>query len=242
MSLKCNARLALLPIGLAGLSLIAAHPAAAQTNLVSNPSFELPVLIKGAVQSNNVITNWTGSYTSNYNEFGVESKTIKSKTTSAPLYPTGIPDGNQFAYVNFQTIYQNIAATTLTPGHTYTLSAYLGIPSDILVADTGSIDLTTAGGTFLAGASHLTSAPGTFTKYTYSFTDTGQYVGQGLQVSLGADGAKNAMHSVDFDNVTLTDTSPAPEPAEVATLSLIGLGLGGLLLRARRRKASAATA
>ena len=36
--------------------------------------------------------------------------------------------------------------------------------------------------------------------------------------------------------------SPAPEPAQATTLAMIGLGIGGLLLRARKRTASAAQA
>lgn len=243
LSLKRYSYLALLPLSLAGLSLAAAHPAAAQTNLVANPSFESPI-VAGGTYSNNSITSWTGTNNTAANQYGVQSKTVISKTTHQPLYTNNsIPDGNQYAYVNnMGSIYQNIAGTTLVPGQTYTLSAYLGIRSD-QPNPTGDIDLETVGGTILAGGSGLTSAPGTFTKYTYTFTDpvNGAYNGQGLRVSLGIDGTVSN-RQVDFDEVTLTDTSPAPEPAEVATLSLVALGLGGLLLQARKRKAAEMTA
>ncbi len=50
---------------------------------------------------------------------------------------------------------------------------------------------------------------------------------------------ENLPQNGNINALVLRDISAAPEPAEVATLSMIGLGLGGLLLKARKRKASA---
>ncbi len=206
MSLKCNIRLALLPLGLAGLVLIAAHPAAAQTNLVQNAGFKSPALKGtpgfGTGYNNNNITNWTGT-SSVGSSFGVQSK-----VAYPALYPGGIPGGNQFGYVNRGDIFQNLA-TTLTPGHTYTLSAYLGVRSDATLPATGHIELVTAGGTFLSGAaSGLTSAKGTFKKYSYTLavTNSSTGVGSSLRVLLGNDRLTSGGQQVDFDNVSLTDT------------------------------------
>ena len=55
-----------------------------------------------------------------------------------------------------------------------------------------------------------------------------------IQEYSGSDGN----YETQITGIQVNDASPAPEPAQAATLSLIGLGLGGLLLRARKRKAS----
>lgn len=198
---------------------------AGTTNIpVTNFSFESPAL--NGAQYSTFITGWTPS----------NSAGVQSQSAFPSLYPAGIPDGNQYAYLNGTgSIFQDVGAT-LTAGNTYTLTAYLGVRTDE-AGVLGSVNLETSGGTLLAGTGPVGSPAGTFTPYTVTFTSTAAdpNLGQGLRILL----SNNTGAQVNFDFVRLTQSAPSPVPEASTTVSLgllLALGMGAMVIAAKKRR------
>ena len=156
-------------------------------------------------------------------------------------FPGGLPDGLQYAYINSGFIYQD-TGTLLTVGMTYTLTAYIGKRTDDPDA-AGSLSLESFTGglptAVLATTGSVTSPSGTFTKYTTTFTASSVQAGQDLGIVFTTTGTSGPANQVNFDAVSLMQTS-APVPEASTTVSfglLLALGLGGLFVAGRRRKA-----
>ncbi len=216
---------------------LAVCPAQAQQNIsVKNFSFEGPVAPAqggGFFYSFNTITDWVG----NANDaFGVFDP-VKSNSTA--FYSNGsVPDGNQVAYVNVGTIYQNVDADFVA-GDTYTLSVFFGQRKDLM--GSGSVSFYSSDGIKLATSPVLTSSPGTFTKYSFAYTAAKNDQGKGIQIHLNQANTGGSVQA-NFDGIVLT-TSAAPVPKSSTTVSLgllLMLGLGGMAVAAKRRKSAAA--
>ena len=200
----------------------------AQNIPVQNFSFESPAV---STFTTNVITGWSGGGGAGYG--------VQNLAAGPSLFPGGIPDGTQYAYVNTGYIFQDLGLS-LTAGNTYTLTAYVGKRTDNAGA-AGSINLAsfTSGlpVAFLAQSGSVTSPSGTFTKYTTSFTATGAQAGQDFGIVLNDTGTGQ----VDFDNVSLTQSSPVPEASTTVSFGLLlALGMGRLVVAAKRKKVQSA--
>ncbi len=223
-----------LALRLAALALAALTPSAARSQSipVQNFSFESPTVPANPGFTIDVITGWSGS-----DYFGVQSLAAYPS-----LYPTGIPDGAQYAYVNSGFIYQD-SATSLVAGTTYTLTAYVGRrPDDPGAAGSISLESFTGGlpVAVLATSGSVTSPLSTFTKFTTTFTANSAQAGQDLGIVLTNTVVPGQSYvQVDFDAVSLTQTPPAvPEASTTVSLGLLlALGLGGMVVAGRRRKA-----
>jgi hypothetical protein len=183
-------------------ALAEAQPTQVQTNLVFNGGFASPVRSTTKTSDNN-ITGWNGTAIGQ-NRFGI------AKNKVAPKFYVNLPGGDQYAYVNSDSIFQDVGQV-LTKGHIYTLNVYLGVPDGY--TGMGVVDLETETGTILVRipSMALTSTPGAWTKYIMPFTETGADVGHDLIVRLGkAPGPPGSRSEVDFAQVTLTEASPAP--------------------------------
>jgi hypothetical protein len=221
---------------LAALAALGAASAAhAQSIPVQNFSFESPTVPANPGYTTNVITGWNGGGGAGFStgDFGVQSL-----AAGPALFPSGIPDGAQYAYINAGFIYQD-TGTVLTAGATYTLTAYVGKRTDKPNA-AGSLSLDSfLGGlpaAVLATSGSVTSASGTFTKYTTTFTASSAQAGQDLGIVLS--NTNSPQQQVNFDDVSLTQTAaPVPEASTTVSLGLLlALGMGGLILSARKKK------
>ncbi|WP_428149433.1 IPTL-CTERM sorting domain-containing protein [Brevundimonas sp.] len=218
---------------------LAAVPAAAQ-NLVSNPSFESPVLTPGNVTQDTIPGGWTGQASGGFG-YGVS-------------YEAGIlltPNGTQWAFTNNQGATGSIAqqtAKTVVAGATYTLTAEVGLRTDTTAATGTSIQLwsggtvangVVTGGTMVA-SQPIVQSSGAFVSGTASWVGTAPQAGQLLTVRLLTTGASG---QTGWDNVSLTEALPPVPP--VPTLSewamiLVGLMLAGTaVLLVQRRKLEA---
>ena len=146
----------------------------AQNIPVQNFSFESPAVGTNPGFTTNVIPGWTGGGGAGYG--------VQSLAAGPPLFPNGIPDGAQYAYVNAGYIFQDLGLP-LTAGNTYTLTAYVGARTDNAGA-TGKIDLATfTSGSpiaFLAQRGSATSPAGTFTSKAYREKNTADVRAQKL--------------------------------------------------------------
>ncbi len=195
---------------------------------VLNYSFESPALASDTF--NGSIDDWNqtvSTYGGVWNYTG----------TGTTFFNTPPPDGNQVAYKNGGTIYQQLT-TTIAANTTYTLSVYLGLRNDLFTADPQySIQIGYDGGFLpLANLSPAPPAPGDWELETLSYTSpaSGVMIGEDLDISLlTTDFATDSQG--DFDDVTLTmdGTPSAPLPAPAW---LLGSGLLGLLGWRKLRK------
>jgi hypothetical protein len=142
------------------------------------------------------------------------------------IYFNTLPDGPTVAYSDSSTLSQTVEATVLE-GFVYTLMVELGQRND--AAFTASADL-------LINGHHITAtgtAPGSgnWATFTASYVGLQADVGRPITIELLSSGSQ-----AEFDNVRLGVSAVAiPEPAGV---TLLGLGLAGLLVFARRKRAS----
>jgi hypothetical protein len=214
---------------LIGFSLAAASfslgTARADTSVpISNPSFEtLPVGgltdggYCGSTYSLAAIPGWTSSGAS-------------GQFQPFSCYFTYIPDGTIVGFTNGGSISQTVGAT-VTPGDVYTLTVYQGTRADSISDGGATADLLVNGTTqyFATGA---VASPGSWSKWTATFTGLSTQAGDSIAIELNGTGAGGAQS--DFDDVSLSYTSATPEPGYLAALAL---GLGSLMLAVRRRSA-----
>jgi hypothetical protein len=250
-------KLALLTFGMAAALSAAQIP-------IQNASFEANVLNAGCPgqqtygsctnegQNNPAIIGWTGSSPvpadagSEWN-YGVYAP-------SSVSYTGALPNGTQVAYL--QAIADNVSisqtlSATLLSNDTYTLTVDVGERSDRGVLFPGincsgfNVSLT-AGGNVLSdlNPSCNTLSYGTFTQFTLTYSSGANPAGLGsaLGIVLEANGSGSPYEpsEIDFDNVTLSDTTTAPITAvpEPSALGLLCLGFSGAAIFLRRKKSS----
>ena len=227
----------------ATLGFMAAHPAAAQTNIVYNGSFEVPAPASSP-SVDQVVTNWTlaGNV---------------SRETGAGQYYVGASDGNSaIAFNSGQSAATGTLSQTLSTalGTQYSLSFdygnYAGVGGNaggqsVLVTVTGAggtlfSNTVTAGGGNGYGSNGF-GGKANYGHYAYNFTGDG-----GIDTLTFTDKATNG-HNSDgaLDVVSITQNTPAsaaPEPSQIAMLGFVVLGMAGLLLKACKRSAAPAPA
>jgi hypothetical protein len=229
--------------------LFLATPSSAASIAITNPSFESDVLncTAGApgCNTNDTITGWTGTAPTD-TVFGV----YKPGTAS---YPLGVPNGVNVAFLTEDgptvSISQTLSAT-LEASDTYTLNYYVGVRADpdVFSPPFGcygfSVSLE-AGGTALATANPTCPAtPGVFESLNlvYNSGANPAQLGDPLEIVLTAAGSGSTAEpaEIDFDNLSLSDTSgtgnPVPEPAS-GLIVMAGLGLFGIASRHKARRA-----
>jgi hypothetical protein len=192
-------------------------------SLIANSAFATPVSINNASFESQVLSD--GKYVIGIAGWSNTSGGVFN--ASAAQFPGGVPDGQNFAWLNGGSAGQTLTAN-LTSNSEYTLSVGVGERLDSYPFPGYSVSLL-AGGHVLATESSLNPPAGSFLTSTLHFTalSGNPYLGQSLAILLTANGTQ-----VEFDNVRL-DVSPVPEP-ETYGMMLMGLGLMGFV--ARRRK------
>lgn len=247
----------------AAILVCAACAVQAGTLTIANPSFETDVLgcAAGATcATDDSITDWTGS-TADPLGFGDPGGVRATGAfgvfkPGTVQYPSGVPDGVNIAYltavVNSVSISQTLSATLLA-NDTYTLTAWAGLRDDPSVFGPGlgcngaNMSLE-AGGTVLnslveEGSNICNVTLGDFQEFTVTFDSAGvnsALLGQDLSIVLTANGSGSIFEpaEVDFDDLSLTDTSqgsPVTTTPEPSTLLLLCSGLLGLAGMARRK-------
>lgn len=210
-----------------------ALPAAAQ-NLVTNPSFESPVLSAAQIQQDS-IPAWTGAVAdgNNYGAFNNPAH-IAAK------------DGANVAFVNLvagatEGLVQRVA--TVAVGETYDASAWFGrrngSPQSAVVLELWIGGLV-VGGNVVGGTRVASVAPttieGGWVRGAVSYAALPGDAGQELRVRLAATSAPGAQ--ANFDHVSVTRRFAAPVPAlSQSTMLLLGvmLAAGTALIIHRRR-------
>lgn len=195
-------------------------------SLIANSAFATPVSINNASFESQVLSD--GAYVVGIAGWSNSSGGVFNAT--AAQFPGGVPDGQNFAWLNGGSASQTLTAN-LTANSEYTLSVGVGerLDSSVSYKFPGYSVSLLAGGHVLATESSLNPPPGSFLTSTLHFTalSGNPYLGQSLAIQLTANGTQ-----VEFDNVRL-NVSPVPEP-EIYGMMLMGLGMMGFV--ARRRK------
>ena len=229
----------------ATLGFMSAHPAAAQTNIVANGSFELPAPASSP-SVDQTVAGWTLAGT-------------VSRETGAGQYYVGASDGNSAIAFNSGnsfvdgTLSQTLGTATVL-GTQYSLSFDYGNYADVggnaggqsvLVTVTGArgtlfSNTVTAGGGNGYGSNGF-GGKANYSSHAYNFTGDG-----GIDTLTFTDKATNG-HNSDgaLDVVSITQNTPAsaaPEPSQIAMLGFVVLGMAGLLLKACKRSAAPAPA
>jgi choice-of-anchor C domain-containing protein len=199
----------------------------AQANLITNGSFETPVVpaagFDNFVSGSTGITGWTVVGP----EVSVVSTTYASECCSFPA-----EDGTQWLDLTgdgsntLEGVQQTVATT---PGTTYDLSFWVGNTYDPggVYGTTSTVDVRLGGadGTLLGAFTNSSTTTGTLVweQFNTSFTATGSSTTLDF---LNADPESD--NSNGLDNVSLTvGTSAVPEPG---TLPLLGIAIGGLAI------------
>jgi hypothetical protein len=227
-----------------------ADSAQAETVTVLNPSFESQTVVNGNIAL--PIADWNfwssqGGVGCVYNPMGYDAPDNDTTFGFYGASGDGTPQGGDGANLGWMFItaqqygaLQQVLDVTLQAGHTYTLTAAVG-----LVPGGGNIDaqfwFTNEGAGFgelgqLWKHSGVVSAttPGVLEEKTFSFTPTDEdialYGGQKLVVGLcGVDYTGVTSGRVGFDNVRVSDV---PEPSTLVLLVLAGLAF--LAMKRRR--------
>ena len=228
----------------ATLGFMSAHPAAAQTNIVYNGSFEVPAPASSP-SVDQVVTNWTlaGNV---------------SRETGAGLYYVGASDGNSaIAFNSGQSAATGTLSQTLSTalGTQYSLSFdygnYAGVGGNaggqsvlVTVTGTGAPLLSETVPPIVGGNGYGTDGVGgkaNYSHYTYNFTGDGAF--DTLTFTDKATNGYNSDGALDVVSITQnTPASAAPEPSQIAMLGFVVLGMAGLLLKACKRSAAPAPA
>lgn len=194
---------------------------------ITNSSFEnvsphAPLSPNGAV---GYVVGWQGGGGTWY-----ATSSYYPTSPSYPYYPNIVPDGHNVAYLGNTSISQLVSAYVQV-GHQYDLNVWVGDPYTAASQYTVALVATDIHGadttlTFSSGA------PPThhFAEVQLQYIATSQFAGDQLKIVL----TSTSNHEVDFDKVSLTDTSSVPTPS---TLLLLGSGLFGLGFLRLRRKA-----
>lgn len=207
-------------------------PGFASPVFIANPSFETPVLSQPFAFG---ITSWTCTATC-----------VTIMATDFSIFASA-PDGTQVAALGeaggaesdamSQTLSATLLANTL-----YTLTFYVGNPSDISAYNySGYQVILAANGVTLATDTNAVSpAAGQFVKDTLTFNSGASpaELGQALSITLNDNFHVGATaFAVDFDDVqldaTTTSSGTVPEPGAWAMVAA-GLGLIGAAKRSRR--------
>jgi hypothetical protein len=143
------------------------------------------------------------------------------------LYFNALSDGPTSAYSNGASPIFQTVSPTVSEGFVYTLTVDLGKRKD--AAFTATADLLINGNHIAAIG--LAPASGTWSTFTATYIGSQADAGKSITIELDSSGAQS-----NFDDVRLSVSDVAiPEPAGV---TLLGLGLAGLLVFARRKRAS----
>lgn len=218
---------------------------------VLNPSFETEAVTNGNLGAATDWTTWSseGGFIGTYNPLGYDAPDGDTTFGFYGASGDGTPQGADSDTVAWMYMapsqygaFQQTLDVTIQAGHTYTLTAAVG-----MVPGGGNIDALLWFGTeylpdIVGGEGHLweratvtPTTPGVFEEKTLTYTptaaDIAAYGGQNLVIGLcgsstGADGR------VAFDNVRVTDTV-VPEPC---SLFLLASGLVGLIAYAWRKR------
>jgi len=220
-------------------ALCASVPAGATTLNIINPSFELPAVTMGGLQTG--ATGW--------DILGPNADSGVWNIKDSPLgfwnTPVAGLDGNQVAYLasGFSPAGGGLAQTLscsaclLDAGVLYTLTGVVGVPkleSSTTPPPNYAISL-------WAGSNQLGSITGAGPERTLApfallidGRDFSRFAGQTLRIELFSDGPQTAI-----DALVLQATAAVPEPTSVALFAL-GIGLLAFSLRGRDRRRMAA--
>ncbi|HXB71600.1 MAG TPA: PEP-CTERM sorting domain-containing protein [Candidatus Acidoferrales bacterium] len=221
----------------AALGLLVISSAAASslfTIPVVNFSFEIPPaagLTHGCGPncsfSTGSIPGWVGS-ASNSGEF--RPGALQGNTT----WFNTLTNGNTILFDEGPTISQTVGATVV-PGDTYTLMVDLGQRKDLpLQPFRPTVDLLIggAGGTTFT-ATGTAPVSGGWSTFVATYTGLPGDAGKSITIQLLSTGSQG-----EFDNVRLSGLTPASSVPEPTGVTLLGLGLAGLLVFAKRQRAS----
>jgi len=215
-----------------GLSLLAAHPASAQT--IDNFSFESPVISGYGYQA---IDGWSAT---GGGAIGGGSNGVGLSDSNGAFANNGtIPDGRQVAFLQTgspvaTTLLQTISG--LIPGDQYVISFYdnsrsYGADPVLNVSFGGQAIIAPQTISPVGGVNPYNFIMGT------AYTATSGSADLLFAASIPQSGDASAL----IDDVTIKDISPAavPEASSVVSLGvLLTLGLGGAAFSVRRRKAA----
>ena len=215
-----------LAVGLLGaVGLVTVAPLAG-ANLVTNASFETPVVPAGSFTNFGVaslaLTGWSVSGLS-FTNVSIVSGSFSQNGVSFPA-----EDGSQWLDLTGDGSNSNESVSqpvVTTAGDQYQLSYYIGnTTGGQIFGTTSTVDVLLNGSLAFVDTNAL---PSPTTLIWEQFTHT--FIASGATTSIGF---RNADPSTDnsngLDNVVLTDLGPAGPAPEPATLALIGVGLAAL--------------
>jgi len=192
---------------------------------IYNPSFEKNVPEDGGWYQSSL-----GCWIDEVNgwEMNGESGTFRPSNL---VYPIGVPDGLNVAFLNEGSISQ-VLTETLTEGYIYTLQVYVGNRSEYSFP-AYAVQLL-AGGNLLSEENSLNPEAGSFlfSTVTYTALSNDDWLGFPLEIRLSHE--ESSYSQVNFDLVTL-DASPVPIPAAVLLLGSGIIVLAGFRMKLHKR-------
>jgi len=226
----------------AGCTVLMASTAGAASILVTNFSFELPVLASGGFTLG-CPTGWDcGS--SNVQFQGVLYPTTAQYTPGADGLSGSkiVPEGNQVAWQSGQlpqVIQQNVGL--IAANTTYTLNAWAGYRNDVTDPWPGPTIQLTANGAVVASLATTDPGKGNWGDFSLPWDSLAGDVGQTLGIVLLLNGTHFTDAQVNWDDVTLTATSAVVPLPGALPLFAGGLGLLGWFARRKKRMAAVAS-